>query len=132
MISFLAWALMSEVFTRSSYGPTLFLKIVGLTPLVLKAAIPASVFVIAGVLLSPSKERKTPFVFFALGIIFSGDWVEMDMFRQVGSLEFWLTSAAGMILGSFVGLLLSLRLQSVRNRKPNKCTTDKPASPLRA
>jgi len=46
--------------------------------------------------------------------------MEMIRFQQLGILGFWLTSASGVVLGSLLGLLVCLRLQSFRKNRPNQ------------
>ncbi|HTQ29837.1 MAG TPA: hypothetical protein VMI53_01385, partial [Opitutaceae bacterium] len=85
----------------------------------IEAATPTTLFVVVGVLLSPSKERKVVFVFFALALLFSGGGMGLVEAYQDGFLPFWLASAAGVILGALLGLLVSLGVQNLRKRRAN-------------
>lgn len=119
MLSFLTWGLLRSVFTTDYYGPPLHVKILGLSPLVLRTALPAAVFVIAGTFLSPSKGRGAGFIFFALALLFSAGGVELLMAQS--DAVFWLSGMLGTILGAFAGLFVALRVQHTRQKKdPNQ------------
>jgi len=128
ILSWLAWPLIGQVFNHAYYGGGIIRSAIGLAPLIITTSIPAIVLVLAGVWISPSKGRKVVFVFFALGLIYSGGGFAMITFQEVGALEFWLTSAAGVVLGSLAGLLLGLRLQTFRKGRPNKSPLRTPVS----
>jgi preprotein translocase subunit SecG len=133
MLSFLSWGLLCSVFTTDYYGPLLLESILGLSPLVLRTAIPAAVFVIGGTFLSPSKARGVGFIFFALAPLFSAGGGELFTAAQSDT-AFWLSAMLGTILGAFAGLCIALRIQRGRQKKePSQPSQTTPASsaPLR-
>jgi hypothetical protein len=131
LASFVCWAIGKEIFTgvASTYGGGVVRSFVGLLPLIITAAFPTIVFVVAGVFTSPSKERRVCFVFFGLSLLFSAGGMNA-LIHQDSFLGFWLASVAGVVVGGIVGLLVALRIQ--RARGPIQSTTDNSgASPLR-
>ena len=70
------------------------------------------------------------FVFFGLALLFSGGGVELLKFSSAHAPDaiLWLGSAAGIVLGAFAGLLLSLLLQGQRGKSPNHSTEPTPGA----
>ena len=128
IFSGIAWMFIQSLFHTTYYGGGIVRSIVGLAPLIIEASLPTTLFVLVGVLLSPSKERKVAFVFFALGLLFSGGGMGMVEAYQVGILPFWLASAAGVVLGALVGLFASLGCQNLRQKRANQALVPTPAS----
>ncbi len=117
-LSLVAWLAIARLLPDSHWGPSFFDSVIGLAPVVIRAAIPALVMVIAGAWLSPSKGRKVAFVFFALSLLSSAGTFE-TLAAQSDS-KFWVSANAGLMLGAFVGLLLALRHLDVSVKEPNQ------------
>ncbi len=117
LASFICWVIGEKIFTgvASTYGGGVLRSLFGLLPLLITAALPTLVFVAAGVLTSPSKERRVCFVFFGLSLLFSAGGINA-LNHQDGFLGFWLASVAGVVIGGILGLIVALRMQ--RARKP--------------
>ncbi|MFZ5496138.1 MAG: hypothetical protein ACOZE5_12485 [Verrucomicrobiota bacterium] len=117
LASFIGWAIGEKIFTgvASTYGGGLLRSLFGLLPLLITAAFPTTVFVVGGVLTSPSKERRVCFVFFGLSLIFSAGGINA-LIHQDSFPGFWLASVAGVAIGGILGLIVALRMQ--RARKP--------------
>ena len=115
LASFICWAIGKEIFTgvASTYGGGALRSLVGLLPLLITAAFPTIVFVVAGVLTSPSKERRVCFVFFGLSLLFSAGGINA-LIHQDSFLGFWLASVAGVVIGGMIGLIVTLRMQRAR------------------
>ena len=120
LLSWLAWPLTGQVFDHWYYGGGIERSVIGLAPYFIASSFPAVVLVVSGVWISPSKGRKIVFVFFALGLVYSGGGMEMIIRAGTGELLLWLLSVGGIVLGSLAGLLLGLRLQTYRKGKPNQ------------
>jgi hypothetical protein len=90
-----------------------FASVIGLLPLLTTSAVPTIIFVVTGVLIAPSKVRRVCFVFFGLSLLFSGGGINMLM-HQDGFIEFWLASAAGIVIGGIIGLVFAMRVQRAR------------------
>jgi hypothetical protein len=115
LASYVGWGFALRIFSgvSSTYGDGVISSLVGLLPLVTEAAIPTVVFVLAGVTVAPSKERRVCFVFFGLSLLFSGGGIHL-LQHQNGYFGFWLASAGGIIVGAIIGLAASLRIQRLR------------------
>ena len=119
----------------SHYGGGFFHSFIGLLPLATSTAIPTAIFVLSGVLVTPSKERRVCFVFFALSLLFSAGGISMLRYQD-GYLGFWLASAGGVVAGAVVGLAAALGVQRIRrpiqsaqhNAGSRPSSTDSPAS----
>lgn len=113
--SFIGWALVEEIFSgvASTYGRGVWYSVVGLLPLLTSAAFPTLVFVVAGVLVSPSKERRICFVSFGFSLLFSAGGINLLLHRD-GYLGFWLTGVTGVVAGGVIGLIVALRIQRAR------------------
>jgi hypothetical protein len=127
-LSILSYLLSLRVFNHDYFGGGIFRNIIGLLPVVIRTALPTVVLVLAGVWISPSKGRKVAFVFFTLGLMYSGGGLEMLFSYQFGHLNYWVTEATGIVLGALAGLLLALRLQGFRRGRANKSTLQTPAN----
>ncbi|HTJ79723.1 MAG TPA: hypothetical protein VL357_12070 [Rariglobus sp.] len=117
-LSCLAWIGIRALFHSASFGGDIIRNLIGLTPLLVVAALPTALFVVAGVLVSPSKGRKVAFVFFALSLLCSGGGMGMVEAYQQNILPFWLASAVGLVLGALLGLFVILKIQNRRKKKP--------------
>jgi Na+-driven multidrug efflux pump len=122
LISGASWPLSEFLFHHLTYGPSLISKLVGLTPLVLKTAIPAFIFLVAGVLISPSRTRKVCFVFFACALLFSAGGLEIMRYGESTTADpvLWLGASSGIIVGALAGLWFMLRIQAMRSNTPNQ------------
>jgi hypothetical protein len=128
ILSGVAWMFIQSLFHTTYCGGGIFRSIVGLAPLIIEAALPTILFVVVGVLLSPSRERKVAFIFFALSPLFSGGGMGLVEAYQNGVLPFWLVSAAGVVLGALLGLFVSLGIQNLRKRRANQALLPTPMS----
>jgi hypothetical protein len=126
--SFLVWSVALILFSRASYGPSAIELMLGLAPLALRTAIPAIVFVISGSVISPSNERGVAFGFFALSLLFSAGGLDVISFNRNPDTAFWVAAMIGVVLGSMIGLLISLRVQSWRRKRPNKAPEPTPGA----
>ena len=115
LASFLSWFFETKIFSgmHATYGGGFFYSLTGMFPVVIASAVPTVIFVLAAVVVAPSKERSVCFVFFALSPLFSAGGIQMLMLQD-GHLPFWVASAAGVIAGAVVGLVASLRIQHGR------------------
>jgi hypothetical protein len=115
LASFIGWGIAGTIFSgvEFTYGVGVFDSIIGLLPLLITSAFPTIIFVVAGVFIAPSKERRVCFVFLGLSLLFSGGGINMLIYQD-GFLEFWLASAAGIVIGGIIGLLLAMRIQRGR------------------
>jgi hypothetical protein len=116
-LSFIAAGILITGDSSFHYGRGIFQSIFGLRDLWIFAIVPSVVFVVSGALISPSKKRRICFIFFGLSPLFSGSGIRTILFYNVGDLYLWIASNIGIIIGSFIGLLVSLRLQTRRNKK---------------
>jgi hypothetical protein len=116
LASFAAWTLVHDLLSgvASTYGGGILRSLIGLSPTIFSAAVPAAVFVVSAVMLSPSRERKVSFIFFSLSLLFSPGGLEL-LAHQGFSHVFWLAAAVGIILGALLGLFIALRIQSRRS-----------------
>ena len=106
LVSFLAWALLSSVFT-SAYGGS----IIGLAPIGIRSGMPTILFITAACWIFPSVSRKWAFIFFALALLFSGGGVESLHHYQLGILQFWLVALISVVAGALIGLVIALRFR---------------------
>ena len=115
LASFIGWAIGEKIFTgvTSAYGGGALRSQFGMLPLLITAAFPTIVFVLAGVLTSPSKERRVCFVFFGLSLLFSAGGINA-LIHQDSFPGFWLASVAGVVIGGIIGLIVALRAQCAR------------------
>lgn len=123
-MSFVAWLSLSRLFPSAHYGFGFFDSVLGLAPLVIRAAIPTAVLAVAGAWLSPSKGRRVAFFFLVLSLLFSAGGIEMLQAQSDSTI--WLYSSVGVVLGSFTGWFLALRLLAARAKTPN---SERSASP---
>ncbi len=114
IVSGVAWMFIQSLFHAIYYGGGIGRSIVGLAPLIIETTLPATLFVLVGVLLSPSKARNVVFVFFVLALLFSGGGMGVVKAYQNGILSFWLASAIGVVLGALLGLFVGLGIQNLR------------------
>jgi hypothetical protein len=121
LASFFGWGAarlaLSEV--PSIYGGGLLQSIVGLTPTIVSSAVPAIIFVVVGVALSPSNGRAVAFAFFTLSLLVSAGVIEMLQVQDF-SHQFWSAALAGQVVGGLSGLATALRLQDwrIKRQKP--------------
>lgn len=118
VLSLAAWLGLSSLLHGAYGSEYLVERIVGYAPIVIRTAVPTTLFVVSAVLVSPSRGRKAPFVFFTLGLLWSGAGLETLRYYHLGIVTFWVTSLVGMIVGALLGLAISLRLQRHRKSKP--------------
>ena len=132
VLSFIAWTLSSSAFEgiASIYGGGFFQSVIGLTPILVRSAIPTSIFVVTAIMIAPSHSRKVCFVFFVLSLLLSGGGIELLRFQEFSHI-FWLAGASGVVIGALIGLAFALRIQE--RRKPNQPveTTQAVARPAR-
>ena len=129
LCSFMAWGLVHDILSgvASTYGGGIISSVIGLSPIIVSAAIPAAVFVVSAAMLSPSRERKASFIFFALSLLFSAGGLEL-LEHQDFSHVFWLAAAVGIILGALLGLFIALRIQNRRSTRQESRPTSEAAS----
>jgi hypothetical protein len=115
LASFFGWVIAEEIFTSvaSSYGGGVLRTLVGVLPLIITAAFPTVVFVVIGVLTSPSKRRRVCFVFFGLSLLFSAGGINALTYQN-GYPGFWLATMVGVIIGGVIGLIFALTMQRAR------------------
>jgi hypothetical protein len=130
LFSFLVYGLAITVFSSAFYGPGVWIKVVGLTPLLLRTLFPTIAFVLSGILLSPSTGRKVVLVFSVLALLFSVSGFEVVKFKQNPNPNptFLWTASVGIVVGALLGCYLGLMIQARRRKGPNHATEPPAAS----
>jgi hypothetical protein len=101
LLSFAAWFALSQAFTRIDY-----------VTVAIRSGLPTALFVVAGVAVSPRKNRKISFIVFGFAVFISGGGAEALTYYHIDWFAMWVTTVAGMVFGAVIGLVMSLRFQT--------------------